>query len=94
MPKWTDCVKIHENCGGIVRWVEAIDQPGVGWTGDCTHCTADAIPVERIIPIRGLEHRDALQLSVDELRELEWDDDDTWNHNQKRLGSEVEELVG
>ncbi|TKX54679.1 hypothetical protein EXE43_20525 [Halorubrum sp. SS5] len=92
MPKWTDCVKIHENCGGIVRWIEAIDRPGVGWTGKCTHCGERNIVVERMIPVRGLDHSEAFQLSTDQLRQLEWDESDTWRHNQKRLGKEVEAL--
>jgi len=30
----------------------------------------------------------------DALADLEWDDADTWRHNQKRLGEVVESLAG
>lgn len=92
MPKWTECTKIHENCGGIVRWVEAIDQPGVGWTGECLACGEEHIVVEEMLPIRGLDTETAFEASREDLRELEWDENDTWRHNQKRLAKEVEAL--
>ena len=93
MPKWTDLTKIHENCGGIVRWVEAVTDPTTGWTGECLHCGEDRIVVEQMLPIRGLPIEDALEASREDLAELQWDDEVTWNHNQKRLASEVEDLL-
>lgn len=92
MPEYTDCVKIHEGCGGIVRWVEAINTPGVGWHGECLHCGAECLPIESLLPVRGLDMETARNASTRELRGLEWDDDDTWRHNQKRLAKEVESL--
>lgn len=41
--------KIHAGCGGLVRYVEAWDQPGVGWTGECVHCGSTRIDEERIV---------------------------------------------
>ena len=93
MPEHTDYAKIHEGCGGVVRWVEAVDVPGVGWQGDCLRCERSRLPLESIMPIRGLDVDDALDAPRDALAELQWDDGDTWRHNQKRLGTEVERLV-
>ncbi|AGN33801.1 hypothetical protein HALG_00013 [Halorubrum virus CGphi46] len=93
MPEHTDYAKIHEGCGGVVRWVEAVDVPGVGWQGECLHCGDTRLPLEAIMPIRGLDVDDALDAPRDALAELQWDDGDTWRHNQKRLGTEVERLV-
>jgi hypothetical protein len=42
-------LKVHEGCGGIVRFVEAIDDPHVGWTGDCLHCSAASVVEEHIV---------------------------------------------
>lgn len=89
MPKWTDCTKIHEDCGGIVRWVEAVHKPGVGWTGECLYCEEQGIVVEDMLPIRGLDVEDAAEVDLQTRRELEWDESDTWRHNQKRLAEEV-----
>lgn len=91
MPKWTDCVKIHEGCGGIVRWVEAIDRPGVRWTGECCHCGEEHIVIEQMLPIRGLDIETAFETDRQTLADLRWDEDDTWDHNQKRLATEVRE---
>lgn len=90
MVKWTDHTKIHEGCGGIVRWVEAIDRPGVGWTGECRHCDTEGITVEQMLPIRGLDIETAFETPRERLAELRWDEDDTWNHNQKRLAKAIE----
>jgi len=93
MPEHTDYAKIHEGCGGVIRWVEAIDQPGVGWTGECCHCGDERIAIEEMLPIRGLDVETAFNIDRAWLAELRWDDDDTWRHNQKRLGRKVEELA-
>lgn len=93
MPKWTDCTKIHEDCGGVIRWVEAVKTPGVGWTGECLQCGEENIDIEDMLPVRGLEVEDAFAAPVEDLRELRWDEQDTWRHNQKRLAKEVETLA-
>jgi len=93
MPEHTDYAKIHEGCGGVIRWVEAVNQPGVGWTGECCHCGDERIPIEEMLPIRGLGVETAFNIDRAWLAELRWDDDDTWRHNQKRLGRKVEELT-
>lgn len=81
--------KIHEDCGGLVRWVEAYDDPFTGYNGECLECGEDRIVVEDIIPIRcdpdeiGMEMINDVEIET--LRELEWDEDDEWSHNQERL---------
>lgn len=96
-PRWpaTTHLKIHEHCGGMVRWVEAYDRPGVGFTGECLECGREGIVVESIIPIRCDSDETAVDLynevPIETLRDLEWDDDDEWNHNQKRLQQKVRE---
>lgn len=81
--------KLHENCGGRVRWVEALDTPGVHYTGHCLHCDRDGIPMERIIAIefgKDLELRNAIrEMPLDERADLSWDDDADWAANQTRL---------
>jgi hypothetical protein len=42
-------VKLHAGCGGLVRYVEAYDDPHVGWTGQCCHCDRDGIVEEHIV---------------------------------------------
>jgi len=92
-PKTTH-VKIHENCGGLVRWVEALDRPAVNFTGKCQHCGEENIVRERIIPIevRGDdEYRDQIrEMPASERVELEWNDDAEWQDNQQRLAHEIE----
>lgn len=93
-------IKIHEGCGGRIRWVEAIDTPGVGYTGECTECLEESVVTEDIIPIevRGdaggfagkFDIRDTvLETEKDELAELSWEDDDSHDENQERIQSEV-----
>lgn len=85
----TTHAKIHEGCGGYVRWVEAFDQPGVGYTGECLWCGHSRIVVEDIIPIKARPDQTGYQLvkdvDPDTLAELEWDDDADFEENQKRL---------
>lgn len=88
-------IKIHEGCGGRVRWVEAIDTPGVGYTGECDACGRGRIVVEDIIPVqvrgewsRGSEYdvREAvLDASTEALAGLEWDEKSDFETNQSRL---------
>lgn len=92
-PGW---VKIHENCGGFVRWREATEIPGVGYTGECLACSSDRVPRERIIPIRDTRDdgdrslRDRLEaLSRAERAALRWDDDRDHDRNQQRLRREI-----
>lgn len=95
MPQWehTAFAKIHEGCGGLVRWVEAIDQRGVGYTGECRGCHDQRISIEDIIPIRSDPQQTGQQLVDDvdreTLAELVWDDDAEWNDNQLRLRDEI-----
>lgn len=97
-PPW---IKIHENCGGIVRWVEAIDQPGVQWTGDCRRCTQDGIVIEQIIALfddSDLEATTTLRdrvesISAEDLADLEWDDDADIQENRRRLKDEVIQMA-
>lgn len=97
MPKWESnaYAKIHEGCGGLVRWAEAHDNPHVGYTGQCLHCETEGIPVEQIIPIRvdpdetGLDLHNRVEKEV--LAGLTWDESAEWNENQKRLRDIVDE---
>jgi len=95
MPKWEHMThaKIHEGCGGLVAWVEAIDQPGVGYTGNCRECYKERVVVEDIVPIRTDPGQSGLQLvgdvDIDVLAGLEWDDDAEFRENQKRLRKEI-----
>jgi len=93
MPEHTEYAKIHEGCGGLVRWVEAVDVPGVGWQGDCLACRRSRLPLEEILPVRGLDVETAMEAPRDELARLVWEENETWRHNQKRLGEEVESLA-
>lgn len=89
----TSYVKIHEGCGGVVAWKEAIGTPGVGFTGECDTCTAERIPKEQIIPIevRNDEEyrREIMEIPASERRDLEWDEDDEFRHNQKQLARSI-----
>lgn len=98
-PPW---IKIHENCGGIVRWVEAIDQPGVQWTGDCQQCLADGgVVLEEIIALfddsdldTATTLRDRVEaIPAEDLAELEWDDDAHVQENRRRLKDEIIEMA-
>jgi len=91
---WDGCVKIHENCGGVCRWVEAIDRRGVDYTGECTACGKTNIPVGGMIPIEFASRVEVLNVAPCETLELlEWSDDDTWEQNQERLGTTLSMLL-
>lgn len=90
----TSFVKVHEGCGGIVRWVEALDKPAVHYTGECRQCGREDLTREEILPIRIAEsyeeaRKKIRQMTVEERAKLEWDEDDEWKHNQQRLTEEV-----
>lgn len=95
MPKWESnaYAKIHECCGGLVRWVEAYDNPHVGYTGQCVECGEEGVVVEDIIPVRCPEGKIATDVynsaELEELRGLAWDDDADWEENQERLQSVI-----
>lgn len=90
-------VKIHENCGGFVEWREAIDTPGVGYTGHCRVCGALRIVQEFILPVELPEDEDAAEqvreqlnsLGRDGRAELAWDDEQDFDANQARLRREI-----
>jgi len=92
VPQWENCMKIHEGCGGLVKWVEAIETPGVGYFGKCMYCQTGQIVVEQIIPIEKAKVEAGVFLDSGEpekLANLEWHEDDTWNENQERLKQEI-----
>lgn len=93
----TSFEKVHENCGGLVRWVEALDRPAVHFTGECQHCGEENIVQERIIPIEVRDDREYRNLirgmPESERAELEWDDDAEWRDNQKRFAQQIEGAV-
>lgn len=86
-------MKIHEQCGGLVRWVEAVETPGVGWAGHCLRCDTEGIVVEHIVPIQTESgehpHEIVNSADLDTLADLEWDDNADWDANQTRLRQEV-----
>lgn len=75
-------VKIHINCGGQVRFVEDLKQPGVEFTGECLHCDATHLPEERCIYLyedelpAELTKRDIVETPATDLRDLQWSE--TW----------------
>lgn len=94
---WRDCAKIHEGCGGVARWVEAIDRPGVGWHGECTRCQRSGLPTEAMVPIEEYdEHelRSDENATATELADLHWDEGADWEANQRRLAMEIDAMAG
>lgn len=89
---WPGCIKIHEGCGGHVRWVEAVQRPGVGYHGHCLECDASRLPVEEIVPVRlpddtrqAYEHEYWTEHDLGEWRELAWNRDQEFEANQQRI---------
>lgn len=86
-------LKIHEGCGGLVRWVEAYDDPHTGFTGECLECGEQRIVVERIIPIEVPPGEIGIELfnrsDIGDLRALTWDQSDDYRENQRRLADEL-----
>lgn len=93
MLHWTDCAKIHEGCGGRVRWIEAIDTLGVGFHGECLYCDADRLPQEDIIPVDCFTPESITRVPRDTLAELEWCDNNYWDTNQDRLEEELDDYI-
>lgn len=92
-PPW---IKLHAGCGGIVRWREAVDTPGVGYFGACLRCGDRRIQREYIIPLyddQRLENsslRDRVeQMSMEDRAALRWDPEQALDENQQRLRREV-----
>lgn len=75
-PKTTH-LKIHQHCGGMVRWVEAYDDPHVGFTGQCLECGEEGIVVEDILPFElpdGMTCCEAYnQADLEDLRSFLWE---------------------
>lgn len=91
---WEACVKIHAGCGGVCRWVEAVERPHVGYTGECLFCDTTNIAVEQMIPLEDFTERQLLRVSpTDTLAGLEWDEHDDWESNQARLREIVDDVV-
>ncbi|MFC4553518.1 MULTISPECIES: hypothetical protein [Halorussus] len=74
--------KIHEGCGGLCRFVEAWDSPGVGWTAECLSCGTEGIVEEHVVFVTdpAVPHEDGVQALVDEVppsdrADLEYDVD-------------------
>jgi len=96
MPRWDNCIKIHEGCGGLCKWSEAIETPGVGYFGKCMACQSRRIVVEEMIPVEKSKVEAGIFLDNDEpeiLADLEWDEDSTWEENQERLSEEIHNLL-
>lgn len=90
--RWPNCVKIHENCGGIVRWVEAIMTPGVGYQGECVECGEGELVVEEILPVElpddvrsAHQHEFWGAYRLKNWRDMEWDAEASWEENQQQF---------
>ena len=83
--EWDRSTKIHEGCGGICRWAEAIDRPGVGQHGECTACGATALPIEHMIPLEGVGVDTVREVDTTTLGGLSWDEDSSWDENQAQF---------
>lgn len=90
--RFSGCIKIHEGCGGHVRWIEAVRRPGVGYHGECLECGEGMLAVEQIIPVelpddvrqaREHEYWGTRRLKV--WRDLSWDGGVDWETNQQRI---------
>jgi hypothetical protein len=96
-------VKIHQNCGGLVRWVEKYDDPHVGWTGQCTHCGREAIVEERIVFVtepaipEQTARQLALETSASVLADLRYPMDvqerDGFDAAQREIRQQLKELL-
>jgi len=75
-------VKIHRKCGGIVRFVEDLEQSGIEFSGECLHCETTKIPEENCIYLYEedlpdeLSKKDLVETAASTLRELNWSE--TW----------------
>lgn len=96
MPRWEGCMKIHEGCGGLCKWVEAIETPGVGYYGKCMACQTNRIVVEQMIPITKAKVEAGVLLDNDDpdkLSDIKWDSDLDWEENQKRLKEQIQDKL-
>lgn len=94
-------VKIHQNCGGQVRWVECLNRPGVEFTGECVACEATNLPVEDCFHLYeddlpgDLTKKDIVETPESDLAELHWSE--TWRSYEDAveggLLEQVEEIV-
>jgi|GEM_PF-5544296 len=91
--RWDGCIKLHENCGGLVRWVEAVHTPGVGYFGECIGCGESDLVVEEIVPV---EVPDGERIAEFKERAggigrdaVSWDDESDWDANQERLQEQI-----
>lgn len=86
--RWAGCVKFHEDCGGMVRWVEAIHTPGVGYYGECVQCH-ERLDVEEIVPVEVPDGKRIAEfkreLDGGEFDGVRWNDSADWDENQNRL---------
>lgn len=87
-------LKVHRQCGGMVRWVEAFDIAGVGMTGECLECGRENVPVEEILPFGlpdGMDCCEAYdQADIEDLRAFEWPlEPEVWDDKQ----AEFRELI-
>ena len=82
-------MKIHEGCGGLVRWVEAVNTPGVGYFGECDHCNTRRLVVEEIVPVElpdGMRYEEFVeQHDPDDYADVYWDEDADWESNQSQI---------
>jgi len=91
VPRWEGCLKIHEGCGGQVRWVEAYETPGVGYHGECLHCDTEGLVLEDIIPVESGKAKRIVQNNAfsseqqQALARIEWNEDQSWEKNQDRI---------
>lgn len=88
---WETAVKIHEGCGGICEWREAINRPGIGYHGYCRRCDTNRLPKEEMIPLEGFDVSDVdgLRTSDAALDELRWRDSESFDENQERFRREL-----
>jgi len=96
MPQWDNCMKIHEGCGGLCKWVEAIETPGVGYYGKCMACQTGQILVEQMIPIDRAKVEAGVFLENGEpekLDDIKWNKKDSWEENQERLKQEIVDIL-
>ena len=95
--------KIHEGCGGLCRFVEAWNRPGVGWTCECLFCETSNIPEEHVVFVTdpAVPHEDgakalATEVAESDLDELEYDVElqqrEDFAAGQDDLRAQLEEL--
>lgn len=86
---WQGCVKIHEGCGGVCKWVEATHRRGVGYIGECDHCTATTLVQEDMVPIEDVDVTEVRDIHIIRRKRAEWDENESWEENQRRIQEEL-----